>query len=283
MGNVIGNTSKRASRFAKRFNLENRVNKVLEKDKPDLAPRHETTSKILEQFAADNPELYEEQKKKDLDLHERLKQIRLESTGSLPEIKSRRLPERDRLNEPKISGYRGFLDQQKVPEGRLSIRDAMKILGKVQISPVSDPSAVKNIAKEYKLDELHVKQLLRHFKAMEMKFPNHLLKKHPSLAENLAKAGQKSLDNWVSGIKSDQEAFENLKTETKDNVSQRWKNYNEKIRRVPKDEEDEDYDWTETKKQLNIESRNKVSTDKHSGEGDAREATGDKSDIPKKS
>ncbi|XP_069125870.1 NADH dehydrogenase [ubiquinone] 1 alpha subcomplex assembly factor 4-like [Argopecten irradians] len=266
MGNVIGNTAKRATRFVKRFNLENRVNKVLEKDKPDLAPRHETTTKILDQFAADNPELYEEQKKKDEDLHERLKQIRLESSGNLPEIKSRRLPERDRMNEPKISGYRGFLDPQRVPEGRLSLKDAMKILTRVQESPISDQSAVKDIAKEYKLDQLHVQQLLRNFKSLEMKFPDALKKKYPSLADDLAKAATKSLDDWSSGIKESQEAAGSLKAE-----------YTRKTRRVPKIEDDsETYDWTETKRELGVESND--STSKQSNKG---ETTGNVSDVPK--
>ncbi|XP_060067739.1 NADH dehydrogenase [ubiquinone] 1 alpha subcomplex assembly factor 4-like [Ylistrum balloti] len=259
MGNAIGNTAKRTSRFVKRFNIENRVNKVLDREKPDVAPRHETTSKLLEEFAADNPELFEEQKKKNLDLHERLKQVRLESTGSLPEIKSRRLPERNRLNEPTISGYRGFLDPEKVPEGKLTLKNAMRILTKVQETPDLDSNAVKNIAKEYKLDLLQVQQLLRHFKALEMKFPDSLQQKHPSLAEDLKRRGQKGVDDWVSGVRSDAEAIEFLKDESRSQAERRRERLVRKAASgIPGDEDHlEGFDWKEPEKELNTKRTDK--------------------------
>ncbi|OWF40753.1 NADH dehydrogenase [ubiquinone] 1 alpha subcomplex assembly factor 4-like [Mizuhopecten yessoensis] len=265
MGNVIGNSTKRITRFAGRFNLESRVNKVLEQEKPQPAPRHETTAKILEQFAVDHPELFDEQKKKDSDLHERLKQIRIDSTGSLPQIKSRPLPERNRPSEPKISGYRGFLDPQNVPEGRLSLKNIMKILTKVQETPVLDPNAVKNIAKEYKLDVLQVQQLLRHFKALEMKFPDTLQKKHPTLAEDLSNVGHKGVDNWVSDIKANKEAGKDLVDDAKEKVSPKWKKPDsDKPEQFHSDEGDlKEHDWTEIKKQLNIKSSKEESRDKH--------------------
>lgn len=54
MGNISSLTSRYIIRKTKRFNVENRAQKFIEQDKLPVAPKHPSTSKILESLTKGN-------------------------------------------------------------------------------------------------------------------------------------------------------------------------------------------------------------------------------------
>lgn len=163
MGRVA---SKFTRRIDTRFNIENRAQKVIQKQQtaPNPPPKFESSAQILKQIQKDYPNLKEENIKKNEDLYERLKQVRIESHGPPPEIKSiKNLPtERTLIEEPEF----GHLIPNKIRPGHLSMVQLMKGLEKSLLEPKKYTHEA--FAEEFNLDISKAKTIFDHFKTYHL-------------------------------------------------------------------------------------------------------------------
>ncbi|XP_046583351.1 NADH dehydrogenase [ubiquinone] 1 alpha subcomplex assembly factor 4-like [Haliotis rubra] len=182
----MGRAVSKMSRPLKNFNVENRAQRALDKqvDQPKVAPRYPSSAQLLDKFADDHPEYLTAQKTKHGKLVDNMRKLQLDSHGPPPQIKSkpRSMPERrDKLEDPEF----GFLEPERIPEGRTSILHAMQFITEHQTAPQNYTSS--QIAHEYKLDEAHVQQILKYFQTFHMHLPKALLDKHPQLLHSMGK------------------------------------------------------------------------------------------------
>ncbi|XP_076466422.1 NADH dehydrogenase [ubiquinone] 1 alpha subcomplex assembly factor 4-like [Babylonia areolata] len=173
----MGRVASKAARPVKNFNVENRARKLLDSDKPRPAPRHPSTAAALDSFAEEHPEFYEEQKKKNKKLDDFLKNVKVDSVGDNPEIRSlRSMPEDRRKNTP--AEY-GFPDPEQIPEGRASLRQMLEFISMHHLNPRQN--SAEKIALDYKLDVTQVRSVLKYFQTLNLHIPKEMLKKNPKL------------------------------------------------------------------------------------------------------
>ena len=65
------------TRSVQRFNIEQRTEKLLARDKPIQAPKFQSDIDLLEKVRRENPEILQETRSRDPLLEDRLKQVRL--------------------------------------------------------------------------------------------------------------------------------------------------------------------------------------------------------------
>lgn len=129
------------TRPIQRFNIENRTEKLLSKDKPKSAPKFAADANILEEIRKTRPDIAEATSKKDVELLARLKDVYVASSDphdfdpdinrKLPVNPDRPLPGKFVRGNP--SG--GFAEASrlfgKTPPGKLSVSDVEDILAKL--------------------------------------------------------------------------------------------------------------------------------------------------------
>jgi NADH dehydrogenase [ubiquinone] 1 alpha subcomplex assembly factor 4 len=162
------------SAFVKRptqnWNVENRAQSFLEKqgDKPTVAPRHPTTQELIDKFSKEHPEIHEMQTKKDENLAKMLQGLVVspEPKGQIVLTKKQRLPvDRSKTEDDEF----GYLEPEVIRPGRCSIRQALKFIGDHYTD--SSLHTAEGIAKDYKLDRIHVENVLRHFHVFHVQMP----------------------------------------------------------------------------------------------------------------
>ncbi|PVD28718.1 hypothetical protein C0Q70_11312 [Pomacea canaliculata] len=175
MGKVIS----KATRPIRNFNIENRVQKVIQTEKPRPAPRHPTTVAAYESHAKDHPEFFHEHNTKNLKLDENLRKIRVNSIGDNPEIEaksSRHMPE-DRSKA--ISWEYGIPEPDVIREGCITLRQALAFISQHHLNPKE--FSAESIAREHKLNLTDVENVLKYFQALHMHIPKAMLEKNPKL------------------------------------------------------------------------------------------------------
>ncbi|XP_078035285.1 NADH dehydrogenase [ubiquinone] 1 alpha subcomplex assembly factor 4 isoform X3 [Augochlora pura] len=158
----MGNIYTFITRPLRSFNIENRAQRVLGKDKPIPAPQYPSTAKQKELVDKLYPNFLEEHYKKDKQLDDRLKNIYVTSNDPMEIVKpvtsTRPLPgKRADAEEYDFSYY----DASHTPEGKCSLNQALTFLTNHVQSP--DVYTVDKIAAEYKLDKNVVESILKHF------------------------------------------------------------------------------------------------------------------------
>ncbi|CAI9593334.1 unnamed protein product [Staurois parvus] len=157
------------SRALRNFNVESRAHRLIGKDKPSLAPRHPGTKEPVTGLLSSNPEIQEKMIKKDDELLSRLKEVYVDSTDPLPEVNCIDQPASEEFRVPNQTLNSAFLniDADSIPKGKISIVEAMTILGNYKHSPQT--WTAERITKEYSLNIQDTKALLEHFKPFEVK------------------------------------------------------------------------------------------------------------------
>jgi NADH dehydrogenase [ubiquinone] 1 alpha subcomplex assembly factor 4 len=171
MGRVWSTYVKRP---AKNWNIENRAQRHIEKqDRPSVAPRHPTTTDIIDQFVREHPEIREEITKKDQQLADMLKGMvvnpnKFGEIVSKPSQPSHRpLPE-DRKKPPDTEF--GYLEPEVIRPGRCTVRQALDFIGEHFKDPASAGSA-ESIAQKYNLDVSRVRHVLKYFHVFNVQMP----------------------------------------------------------------------------------------------------------------
>lgn len=166
------------SRKANRFNVEARAHKVISKDKPVPAPRHAYAQEDLNKMMKEFPEELEKLQTKSPQLDDRLKQIFVTSEDTIldpgPQKKvSSNLPQnRHTPVEPEF----GFYEPEKIPLGRLSLRQALKIITDHQHEPGKWDA--QTVANKYNISIKLSENILQYYKAFEVYIPDQKNSKH---------------------------------------------------------------------------------------------------------
>ena len=63
----------------------------------------------------------------------------------------------------------GYKEPEKIPEGRISIKQAMEMLNRYSADPKVHSAQV--LAKDYKLKPVHVQSIVKHFQALLLQMP----------------------------------------------------------------------------------------------------------------
>ncbi|XP_064622891.1 NADH dehydrogenase [ubiquinone] 1 alpha subcomplex assembly factor 4-like [Lineus longissimus] len=165
MGKTLSTIGKRASQ---RFNFENRAQRAIEKQKtiPKAAPRHPSTVEQLKTIEQ-RSEIKEEIDRRNESLLDKLKQVRIESHGPPPEIKSARHLPQNRIYAGETES--GFEEPNVIPPGKLTVRTLMDVLGKAMVEPKT--YTAREIAAEHSLDRQKVENMLKYFAAFSLHIP----------------------------------------------------------------------------------------------------------------
>ncbi|XP_003744649.1 NADH dehydrogenase [ubiquinone] 1 alpha subcomplex assembly factor 4 [Galendromus occidentalis] len=163
MGNAIRRTVTKPFRS---FNVENRAQRVLSREKPVQAPHYETAQQDLPK------EMQEQIRSKIVSrsdaLNERLRDVRVVSDGVNPEIKriQENLP-RDRF--PSALPAYGFVEPKSVPKGKLSLSQSISLLEKHYSNPAKYTAA--EAAKEFHLDVRDAELIIEYYMPLTLMDP----------------------------------------------------------------------------------------------------------------
>ena len=131
----MGGALHRATRVFRMYNIDNRLEKVLSKEKPTAAPRLVPQAKSKADEPIDSLNVApEEIHQRNSQLLSHLHDVKVYSTGDNPVIRrvqegremAGKLPALDRLAEPldesSVDGAFGYVEPQRIPPGRVSLR-----------------------------------------------------------------------------------------------------------------------------------------------------------------
>lgn len=191
MGKVFSSFVKRP---IQNWNVESRAQRIISQEKPQPAPRHKSTEKIIQEFTQEHPELLDIQSEKDEKLLARLiganvipEKIQFTSTP-------RPLPEN---RKPVDDMEYGYFEPEVIPVGRCSLRQALEFIS--QHDRHSQDYTTDLIAKDFKLDKVVVSSVLKHFHMLLLQLPStsagHNLLKAAADAEKEHKASLASGSN----------------------------------------------------------------------------------------
>lgn len=160
------------------YAVEERAYRLLdknEKTKPTPHPLYPTEENVLKKIQQEHPELLGQIKAKSEKLDDYLKQVKVKSTiekvlpktnSSTPVLEERsddkaRFP-KDRLSHEGTKFGLPDLPDDKIPRGKISLRQAMDILGRIKND--SDLTEAEKLAADYKLNVDKTKSMLQYFR-----------------------------------------------------------------------------------------------------------------------
>ena len=194
------------------YNLETRVHKILDGDKPEVAPRHavsERYQQVVEeqQRRAQNAKVNEQPAsgqeaataemirkmameatdeelndpasdllRKNENLLERMDQLKIVSEGDNPEIKrysARRMPEDRTALKKSIYGQS---EPEKIPIGKMSMKQVVESL--VDYSKDREAWSASAIANSYRIDAEKAKNLTYYYHVFDIHLPKKAIKEH---------------------------------------------------------------------------------------------------------
>ncbi|TDH00041.1 hypothetical protein EPR50_G00183240 [Perca flavescens] len=161
----MSNMGARVARMFRNFNLENRVHREISKEKPQVAPRHETglPPSAASSEAAETAETVNRRNESLLTL---LRSVYVESTDPAAaeapkEVAADKAAERRPLRFSLPGDVYGLVELTDVPKGKLTIAEALKALSSHRRQPQT--WTPHKIAQEYSLDLKDTKALLEFF------------------------------------------------------------------------------------------------------------------------
>jgi len=190
------------------YNLESRVHKILDSDKPTTAPRHavsERYQEIIEQqqqqqqqqpvatadmirkmaLEASEEELSDpatDLLRKNENLLDRMDQLKVTSQGDNPEIKAytaRRMPEDRSALQKSIYGQQ---EPEKIPIGRMSMKQVVESL--VDHSRDKEAWTASAIANSYRIDAEKAKNLTYYYQVFDIHLPKSAVEDHQARTIN---------------------------------------------------------------------------------------------------
>lgn len=170
----MGPVASKIIRKMRRINIEERAHKEISKEKRPAAPRHPTSAHIVDKLITENPELQTDVSK-NAALDDRLRQVFVTSEIEKicpEETSERKLPQIRRSFE---SAEFGVEEPSVIPEGRYSLREALKFISDHQQNP--ELWTTTALAKEYKVDEDIIRNILHHFKTFDVYVPDKIAAK----------------------------------------------------------------------------------------------------------
>jgi len=161
----MGKVYSTLTRPVRSFNIANRAERVISREKPVPAPQYATTEKQKKLSSEVNPHFLEDHYRKDGQLDQRLRDVFVTSTDPQaikePMRESKPLPQNRRSLDDE-SFYEPYYGPAMIPAGKCSLKQAFAFLLQHRRDPVTYSS--ENIASEYKMDKKVVDDILKHFK-----------------------------------------------------------------------------------------------------------------------
>ncbi|KAK4310036.1 hypothetical protein Pmani_018369 [Petrolisthes manimaculis] len=154
MGKVVSVLSKRVFvKPVKDYNLEQRAFKEISKEKRPVAPRHESTTALIDEMVhAQSAETKRKLEVKDDLLLERLRDVYVTSQDVMPKQQIKSSPNRplpaDRTMH--VDPEYGYFEPRNVPYGKITLKDAVQVISKHQENP--DMWTPQRLSREYRLD-----------------------------------------------------------------------------------------------------------------------------------
>ncbi|XP_041462440.1 NADH dehydrogenase [ubiquinone] 1 alpha subcomplex assembly factor 4-like isoform X3 [Lytechinus variegatus] len=157
-------------RIATNFNVESRAHRLLDQQKPRPAPKHPKTADKIAQYQRENPQILDQQKRKDENLLGMLKDVKVmsqevagkrlmnEADAAESKKKPRPLPQNRKSNPGSPSV---FLEPDEIPEGRLSVEQALELLARHKRNKKEYPA--ERLAQDFKMDLDDTKNTLEYF------------------------------------------------------------------------------------------------------------------------
>lgn len=145
------------------FNIENRAERIISRDKPIPAPQYPATEKQKKLSEQINPHFLEDHYQKNVQLDQRLKDVFVTSTDSQVKQEltkeSKLLPQSRHKwdNDSRLESYESTM----IPMGKCSLKQALAFLLQHKRDPTYNS---ETIASEYKLDKRVVDDILKYFK-----------------------------------------------------------------------------------------------------------------------
>lgn len=175
----------RLTRPIRNFNVENRAAKAIERQQkaPKAAPKHAGTMDAISQTQQEKTQILSEMENKNEMLHERLKQIYVDSKDNPIQIKSAR-PVVSLTRQAVAESDLGVLDvsaDEEVPQGRSSLKTLISLISRYQEDPTTKTTA--EIAKDHRLDPTVIQDVLTHFKVMHLHLPKELYKETKNMGK----------------------------------------------------------------------------------------------------
>ncbi|XP_071491309.1 NADH dehydrogenase [ubiquinone] 1 alpha subcomplex assembly factor 4-like [Diadema antillarum] len=162
-------------RAATNFNVENRAHRLIDQQKVRPSPKHPSTAKKIAEYQRENPEILEREQVKDERLLGMLKDVKVMSQ----EVEGKRLMDADMATEArrkarplpqnrqqKLGSPSVFLEPDTIPEGRLSVGQALEMLAKHRQN--KEEYSAERLSKEYKVDLKDTENILEYFQSFKV-------------------------------------------------------------------------------------------------------------------
>jgi len=171
------------TRTKQRFNIEDRTDKLLSREKLDPAPKYESDAKFLQDLKTSHPEIMEEIEKKDDKLLKRLEDVYVTSKDPESYDPMASYKRKDNVDRPfpkspfSTSGFLGagimlhnFADEERLKKipGKIMYSQVEEVLNNYQTDPLADSNNPREIAMKYDIDQAMARNLTKHFRIFDM-------------------------------------------------------------------------------------------------------------------
>ncbi|XP_074605057.1 NADH dehydrogenase [ubiquinone] 1 alpha subcomplex assembly factor 4 [Brevipalpus obovatus] len=154
------------------YNAIERAMKYAEQEKKSVAPRHLSTQEKVMKYIEEHPEVKDIVVEKPKQLLERLKQVKVNSSGSNIEIvkprgKTKPMIGKEPKPDPEPFGDEGIV--KHVPPGRITLAQAMDVITECSYNP--EKYKPSQLASDLNLKEEDVENLVNYFQPLEFVIP----------------------------------------------------------------------------------------------------------------
>ena len=203
----MGGALHRATRIFRMYNIENRVEKVLSKEKPTIAPRLVPKAAAGESNESMNVAPEEIHQRND-QLLNYLHDVKVYSKGDNPVIrrvqdtkeKSGKLPALDRLAEPldesSVDGAFGYVEPQRIPPGRVSLRQFFAYLQQYRDKP--DEYSVNRFAEMYTIKPEIAERLFKYHSLLALQEVKRIESRTPETTPHLLSIDARTVEDKSS-------------------------------------------------------------------------------------
>ncbi|VVC40042.1 NADH dehydrogenase [ubiquinone] 1 alpha subcomplex assembly factor 4 [Cinara cedri] len=170
----MGAAGSHLTRYIRRFNVINRTERIINEEKPKVAPLYKVDAERLKKLMEDNPGLIEELKNKNSTLEKNLQSVYVKSKGDLPNNQSKaKLPQ----NREQVFNF-GFLveDPESVPPGRYTLTQITECIADHYKDKQIYTAEI--LAKRVKIDVKLMENILKYYRIFDMHIPPKMLKKN---------------------------------------------------------------------------------------------------------
>ncbi|XP_050533087.1 protein NDUFAF4 homolog [Daktulosphaira vitifoliae] len=190
----MGLVGSHLSRKIRRFNVIDRTERIINKEKPIPAPLHKTDVERLKKMMQDDPQMKEEVINKNSLLEKNLKDVYVNSTGDHPDnyVKTKaKLPQ----NREQVFSYGFFMKEpSEVPEGRYTLSQIVECISDHHKDKKQFTAEI--LAKKLKIDVKVMENILNYYRVFDMYIPQNMRDKPKSKA-------QQFISSTFDGIKKD--------------------------------------------------------------------------------